>query len=454
MKKGLIFSLIISFIVFLGLSIFAVVPKTDFSTNKIEKFNKFESSLIAELQNDDYSYTEINKNVSLSQLKEKVEPNSKNNQATIFNMEDNKILTTNELNEYCEQNDLILEETDNGYQVINKYALKRLIVFGTLPSNHNASKVISYDNMNILCYNSIEETKSAYLNLKSNNIEVTPDFIISATNTNEIEIQSTSFNNWSEVAVDLDAYNDYSTTKQAVVAVLDTGINTLHPVFENRLLKENDKIVGTSYYSSSYTYNKDNILVDLNIPMIGNELMINVSEENKNIITEIYKEIANIICMYYGNEEKYCRYTLDNIDETGTEGIRFDNNGNNSIIYIETTKSFNVVNEIVYNDVVVTDINDTDYTLEMMGVSLSNINITSNDTTITFKGNFEIVSEDKSQFNIVVKLYDENNNTLNENKYEYNNDNSLDSNNFEITFPSSDTIQLENINKYSIEIVK
>jgi len=202
------------------------------------------------------------------------------------------------------------------------------------------------------------------------------------------------------------------------------------------------------------TYNKDNILVDLNIPMIGNELMINVSEENKNIITEIYKEIANIICMYYGNEEKYCRYTLDNIDETGTEGIRFDNNGNNSIIYIETTKSFNVVNEIVYNDVVVTDINDTDYTLEMMGVSLSNINITSNDTTITFKGNFEIVSEDKSQFNIVVKLYDENNNTLNENKYEYNNDNSLDSNNFEITFPSSDTIQLENINKYSIEIVK
>ena len=63
-------------------------------------------------------------------------------------------------------------------------------------------------------------------------------------------------------------------------------------------------------------------------------------------------------------------------------------------------------------------------------------------------------SEDKSQFNIVVKLYDENNNTLNENKYEYNNDNSLDSNNFEITFPSSDTIQLENINKYSIEIVK
>ena len=259
MKKGLIFSLIISFIVFLGLSIFAVVPKTDFSTNKIEKFNKFESSLIAELQNDDYSYTEINKNVSLSQLKEKVEPNSKNNQATIFNMEDNKILTTNELNEYCEQNDLILEETDNGYQVINKYALKRLIVFGTLPSNHNASKVISYDNMNILCYNSIEETKSAYLNLKSNNIEVTPDFIISATNTNEIEIQSTSFNNWSEVAVDLDAYNDYSTTKQAVVAVLDTGINTLHPVFENRLLKENDKIVGTSYYSSSYTYNKDNI---------------------------------------------------------------------------------------------------------------------------------------------------------------------------------------------------
>ena len=265
MKKGLIFSLIIGFISFLGLSIFAFLPKTNFSIDKIEEFNKFESSLIAELQNDDYSYTEINKNITLSQLQEKVEPNSKNNQATIFSLEDTKILTTNELKDYCEKNDLLLEETETGYQVINKYALKRLIIFGNLPIKHNASKVLTYDDMHILCYNSIEETKQDYLLLKQNNIEVVVDFILSATNTTEAQTQSTTFNNWSEQAVDLNAYTDYRTDKEVVVAVLDTGINTLHPIFSNRLLKENNKIVGTSYESTSYTYNNSNLQLTENL---------------------------------------------------------------------------------------------------------------------------------------------------------------------------------------------
>jgi len=258
MKKGLIFSLIISIIGFLGLSIFAFLPKTTFSYAKIEEFNKFESSLIAELQNDDYSYTEINKNVSLSQLKEKVEPNSKNNQATIFSMEDNKILTPNQISDYCYSNNLTIKETETSYLVRNKFGLKRLIINGTLPNNHNAKKVISYDDMHILCYNTIDETKNEYTKFLQQKINVEIDNVVSTESTEFVQAQSV-LNNWSEHAIDIASYTDYRTDKEIVVVVLDTGINTLHEIFKDRFVIEDKKIVGTSYYSSSYTYNKENV---------------------------------------------------------------------------------------------------------------------------------------------------------------------------------------------------
>lgn len=259
MKKGLIFSLIICIISFLGLSIFALLPKNDFSSSKPNSFLEFEKSLISELQDDDYSYTEIDKNVTLTQLREKLKPNTLNNEITTFSLEDNRVLTKNQFAEYCSTNDLTMEETETSYLVMHKFALKRLIIMGELPKNHKANKVISYDDMHILCYNSIEETKSAYLNLTSRNIDVAVDFVVSAESINSVKTQSSTFNNWSEQAVDLDAYTDYTTKKDVVVVVLDTGINTLHPVFENRFLTENNKIVGTSYYSSSYTYNNSNL---------------------------------------------------------------------------------------------------------------------------------------------------------------------------------------------------
>ena len=41
-------------------------------------------------------------------------------------------------------------------------------------------------------------------------------------------------------------------------------------------------------------YSKEDTKVDLTIPLIDNELEINIKEENKDLITQIYKEIMNM----------------------------------------------------------------------------------------------------------------------------------------------------------------
>ena len=198
------------------------------------------------------------------------------------------------------------------------------------------------------------------------------------------------------------------------------------------------------------TYTKDDINLNLNMSMVGSELMVNVPSENSDIATDIYKEVATTICVYYGNQDEYCRYTLDNMDSYGLDGIRFDN----SNVYITTTKSFPVANEIVYKNVTIVDVNESDYILELNDTRISNINI-SNTTDYTITGNISRLKDDRSTLSVVVKLYDNANNLLGENKYEFNENNALeDSSTFSINFILNDTLKLENIRKYSIEITK
>lgn len=247
---------------------------------------------------------------------------------------------------------------------------------------------------------------------------------------------------------------DEYTPKYITIGEIVTGLNS--SILANRYANDGANFASAiNGNAMRVTYIKDDVNINLNIPMVGNELMINIPEENSDIVTEIYKEIANTICMYYGNEEKYCRYTLENIDDSGIDGIRFDNNGNTKIIYVEMTKSYSVVNEIVYNDVVVADIYNTDYVLEMLDVRISDINIVNSDLDVVFRGNVERISNEIFNFDVVVKLYDINGNLLGENKYEYNNENILENTDvFEVTFLLSDTLKMENINKYSVEIDK
>ena len=204
------------------------------------------------------------------------------------------------------------------------------------------------------------------------------------------------------------------------------------------------------------TYTKDDNNINLNIPVVGNELEVNISEENKDIVTDLYKEMAYIVCVYYGNQENYCRNTLNNIDsENSVQGIRFVNNDNFNTVYIDTTKGVVVNTEIVYNDVTRTSINDTNYILNLLDTKIYGININNAVTEIVFSGNIERLTEDNSSLSVVVKLYDVDGNLLGENKQEYNEDSPLGKvGTFEVSFMLSDTLKIESINSYSIEIVK
>lgn len=216
-------------------------------------------------------------------------------------------------------------------------------------------------------------------------------------------------------------------------------------------------IAGSSVSNDSLmvTYAKEDANINLEIPVIGNELVVDVSGDNTDIITDIYEEIANIICVYYGNEEKYCRNTLDNMPSNGLDGIRIDVNEDTTTVYITTAKSFTVLDKVLYSDVIISDINVSDYSLQLLNIEISNINISTSDVNIVFTGDLEKLVDDTSNVSVVVKLYDVDSNVIGEKEYEFNEENVLEVlDSFEVNFEFNDTLKLENIDKYSIEIVK
>ena len=155
--------------------------------------------------------------------------------------------------------------------------------------------------------------------------------------------------------------------------------------------------------------------------------------------------------MYYGNEENLCRNTTKNLN-TNTDGIRFETAGDNNVVYITTTKSIPVSTEEIYTETTVTDINNNNYRLELEDVTVSQINVVTTDTNLSVTGTVESTITNLS---VSVKLYNTEDNLLGENKYEYNEENPLNQTGlFQIDFILSDTLKLEDISKYSIEIIK
>lgn len=233
---------------------------------------------------------------------------------------------------------------------------------------------------------------------------------------------------------------------------LSTSLNS--SVLANRYL--NDQVSFTSTASANsmqIIYSKENENINLNIPQVGNELEIKITEENSEITKDIYKEIANIVCVYYGNTTSNCRNITDNINENSQiEGIRFVNKEDNSYVYISIDKSIDVNNKITYNTVTNTDINKTDYILNLNGIKIYDISKTQENNKITFSGIVE--QENNENISVVIKLYDETGEIINENKYSYNEELPLEQKNtFNISFVL-DEEQIKNISTYTIEIEK
>ena len=224
----------------------------------------------------------------------------------------------------------------------------------------------------------------------------------------------------------------------------------------NRYLNDNvtfsSKVNGTSLVID---YKKDDKIVNLNVNTMGTELEFTMNEDNRLVTEDIYKEVANIICVYYKNTEDACRSTLSKVDESNPiNGIRYVTSDNNILVYVNTAKSIDVENVETYTEVTKTAVTKTNYELKLDTETINNIKITNTDTLITFTGNVATTSENKSM-SVVVTLYGDNDTKLTEEKYEFNDTNKLEENKeFKVEFTLNDTLTLDSIKAYSISIEK
>lgn len=158
---------------------------------------------------------------------------------------------------------------DNVDIVDETYKLKRLIVQGNIKNDYGAIDVVSYNNLHVLSYKSRQDTKYAYENLiKDKTLDVFIDEVKELEEYSEQDYDYSAYKNWGAQSIDIGGYRQYlldnNVNKQVVVVVLDTGINTSHSMFNNRLLTDsNGKIKGFSYYNSSYRYSYNNLAFDV-----------------------------------------------------------------------------------------------------------------------------------------------------------------------------------------------
>ena len=224
----------------------------------------------------------------------------------------------------------------------------------------------------------------------------------------------------------------------------------------NRYLNDNvtfsSKVNGTSL---EIDYKKEDKEEVLNVNTVGTELEFTMNDDNRLIIEDIYKEVANIICVYYNNSEDSCRNTLNKVDEKNpVNGIRYVTSDNNILVYVNTTQSIDVEKTETYTEVTNVELSKTNYELKLDTEVINNIKVDTTDTLITFTGDVTTTSENKNM-TIVVTLYGDNNTKLTEEKYEFNDTNKLEDNGqFKVEFTLSDTLTKDSIKTYSINIEK
>ena len=240
------------------------------------------------------------------------------------------------------------------------------------------------------------------------------------------------------------------------ITLTDISNSLNNSTLANRYLNDNvtfsSKVNGTSLVID---YKKDDKIVNLNVNTMGTELEFTMNEDNRLVTEDIYKEVANIICVYYKNTEDACRSTLSKVDENNPiNGIRYVTSDNNILVYVNTAKSIDIENIDTYTEVTKTELSKTNYELKLDTETINNIKITNADTLITFTGNVTTTSESKNM-SIVVTLYGDNDTKLTEEKYEFNDTNKLEENKeFKVEFTLNDTLNLDSIKAYSISIEK
>ena len=253
-----------------------------------------------------------------------------------------------------------------------------------------------------------------------------------------------------EAIIKPEEYTNNYITLNEISSKLNTS--TLANKYKNDNATFTSNVNGTSL---NIDYKKDNEIINLNVKTIGTELEFNITEDNKVIAEEIYKEIANIICVYYKNTEDSCRSTLSKINENNsTDVIRYVSSDNNKFVYVNTSKNIDVESIDIYTTFTNVELSETNYELKLDTEVINNIKVEKTDTNLAFTGNITTTSENKN-ISVLVTLYDENSAKLAEEKYEYNDTNQIsDNSEFKVEFNLNDNVKLENIKYYSINIQK
>lgn len=222
---------------------------------------------------------------------------------------------------------------------------------------------------------------------------------------------------------------------------------TLNDVVTN-LNNSNLDITASTSNDAVVVTTKDGSL-NLNIPLVNNELEVTYNKDNEEVVTNIYKEITTNLCVFYGNTNDICTSVVNNITKDSTvNGIRFITEGDNTKVYINLLASIDVSSyKEEYTEETIKDISINNYSLNINDVNVSNIVINNSDTDIVFTSDLKNNNSDK--YTITVKLYDENNNSIGEESKEYTTEDKL-----EIKFTYSDSLLKDNVKKYSINITR
>ena len=222
---------------------------------------------------------------------------------------------------------------------------------------------------------------------------------------------------------------------------------TLNDVVTN-LNNSNLDITASTSNNAVVVTTKDGSL-NLNIPLVNNELEVTYNKDNEEVVTNIYKEITTNLCVFYGNNNDTCTSVVNNITKDSTvNGIRFITEGDNTKVYINLLASIDISSyKEEYTEETIKDISINNYSLNINDVNVSNIVINNSDTDIVFTSDLKNNNSDK--YTITIKLYDENNNSIGEESKEYTTEDKL-----EIKFTYSDSLLKDNVKKYSINITR
>ena len=167
----------------------------------------------------------------------------------------------------CEGLGYSIKEKDNFIEITRDFQTKRLMVFSDEKKidTYGAVKVVEgYKDLHILQYKTEIEARQAYESFKidSNVEKVYSDKIhtLSDIKTEQITTVSnantSSYYSWGASAMGIDDYNKFlkfHALRNVTVAVLDTGIDTDHPMFEGRIDTANAK----SFITNNNSYEDD-----------------------------------------------------------------------------------------------------------------------------------------------------------------------------------------------------